>query len=229
MDQGGWLHQGLAVLRDMDGPTSLAVLLGVLGLCGLGLPMPEDVVLITAGWLASLGKFSPTTAIFAGLLGVLSGDAVLFFLGRTYGRALLRHRLAGWLFPQAGLDEAERRIRGNGRFICFIARFLPGLRSPIYFSAGALGIPPSTYLVQDGFAALISVPFWVAFGYAFGGRIETALDEARGVQAWILAGATLIVIGYALRRWRRPNATPSAEAPSAPAPKENPPREPADG
>lgn len=215
MDQGGWLHQGLAALREMDGSTSLAVLLGVLGLCGLGLPMPEDVVLITAGWLASLGKFSATTAIFSGLIGVLSGDAVLFFLGRSYGRALLRNRLAGWLFPARALDEAERRIRGNGRFICFIARFLPGLRSPIYFSAGALGIPPSTYIMQDGLAALISVPFWVAFGYAFGGRIEMALDQARGVQAWILAAATVAVIGYAVRRWRRPPASPPSETPHA--------------
>ena len=70
---------------------------------------------------------------------------------------------------------------------------------------------------------MISVPFWVAFGYAFGGHIEMALDEARGVQAWILAAATLIVIGYALRRWRRPSPTASADPQAAPPPEENPP------
>ena len=62
----GWVHATVEALRAMSGGQALWVVLGLLGLCGLGLPMPEDIILISAGYLVSLGKFSMSTAIAAG-------------------------------------------------------------------------------------------------------------------------------------------------------------------
>jgi membrane protein DedA with SNARE-associated domain len=200
---GGWLADTLiTALRDMDSTTAYLSILGMLGLCGLGLPMPEDIILISAGFLSSLGKFSLPAAIGAGMVGVLSGDAMLFFLGRRYGRAVFRWPLIRRMFPLETQAKAEARIVENGAFICFMARFLPGLRSPIYLMAGAMGITPRTYIVQDGLAASISVPFWVLFGWYFGDSIEYGLHQAGRFQ-WVFFGVALLVIAiYTARKWR---------------------------
>ncbi|HMV68273.1 MAG TPA: DedA family protein [Myxococcota bacterium] len=193
-----WLVRGLDLLAGLSGTQAYLAVLGGLGLCGLGLPMPEDIILITAGYLAALGKFPLGWAIAAGFVGVLSGDAILFSLGRRFGPDVLRWRLIQRVFAEERLDIARRKIQENGRFICFIARFLPGLRSPIYLTAGAMGIPLRTYVVQDATAAMISVPFWVILGWWFGPSVEGALRAARSMQGWFAGGALLVVVGYVL-------------------------------
>jgi len=203
----------LDALRAMDGTSAYLAVLAVLGLCGLGLPMPEDIILLTAGYLASLGKFSLTQAIVAGMVGVLAGDAVLFFLGHHYGRQLLLWPSVQRWFGAERLADAQERIRERGRFICFIARFLPGLRSPIYLVAGAVGVSPRTYVTQDGLAAAISVPFWVILGWAFGEEIEGALRTARQVQAVLLVVVVLVVVWQAWRWWRGRLPRPQGEEP----------------
>lgn len=192
----------IEALRTMDGGTAYLVVLGTLGLCGLGLPMPEDIILISAGFLAAMGKFSLFAAIAAGMVGVLMGDAVLFFLGRRYGQEAFQLPFIRRIMPPERVAMAQQRVQENARFICFIARFLPGLRSPIYLTAGAMQIPPSTYIMQDGLAAAISVPFWVVVGWYFGDRIEAALEWAASVQMYIGVVVLLAIAIYVWRRWR---------------------------
>ena len=200
--EGGLVGWMIDTLREMSGTTAFFSLFGVLGLCGLGLPVPEDIILITAGFLAALGKFPLWLAILMGMVGVLSGDAVLFFLGRRYGLDVYRLPVIRRVFTEDRLAMAQARVRENERFICFVARFLPGLRSPIYLTAGAMGVPPRVYIMQDGIAASISVPFWVVVGWYFGGEIEQALLWAKGAQGWFLGGVVALVAGYVLFKWQ---------------------------
>lgn len=195
----------------MDGHTASIALLSVLLLCGLGLPMPEDIILITAGLLASMGKFPLWWGIFAGMIGVLSGDAMLFFLGRRYGEGVFAWRPIARILSPEKLKTAKVRVQANAHFICFIARFLPGLRSPIYLTAGALGIPPRVYLSQDLFAASISVPLWVTVGWYFGAEIEEALLVARDFQRTVLALVFVAIVGWFFWSKRRKAATEVAE------------------
>jgi membrane protein DedA with SNARE-associated domain len=196
-----WIVRALDALERLSGPQAYFALLFALGLCGLGLPMPEDVILLTAGYLAALGKFSVFSAVIAGMVGVLSGDALLFALGRRYGPGVFRWRTVQRMFSDDQILLARSKIQQNGRFICFIARFLPGLRSPIYLCAGAMGITPRVYITQDLLAASISVPFWVVLGWWFGPAVETALRTARNVQGWILAAVVVGVLIHVSIRW----------------------------
>lgn len=205
-----WIDEGVLwfvqSLRDMDPSTAMGAVLGVLLLCGMGAPIPEDIILISAGFLSALGKFHLSTAIFASMLGVLSGDAVMFMLGRRYGRGVFELPLIRrWMTP-AVVKKAERRIQANARFICFMARFMPGLRSPIYITAGALQVPPRVYFTQDLLAASISVPLWVWFGWYFGEEIENALLAARDLQVVVVTVAVLAVVAYVVWEVRKHRA-----------------------
>lgn len=81
----------------------------------------------------------------------------------------------------------------------FIARFLPGLRTPIYFSAGmSRSVSPWTWFFMDGLAALLSVPVWIYLGYYGAQNIDLLLTWVRRVEyilyATILVGA--LVVGW---------------------------------
>lgn len=193
-------------LAQLDPMTARLVILFVLGLCGLGLPMPEDVVLLVAGYLAHLGKFSVWEAVAGGIAGVLMGDAVLFFFGHHVGRGVLRWPRVQAFFGAERLAAARHQIVRRGHFICFVARFLPGLRSPLYLVAGAMGVPPRTYVLQDGIAASLSVPLWVGIGYAFGGEVEAALRAARQVEVALVGVVAVAVLWQAVAWWRRRSA-----------------------
>ena len=77
--------------------------LGVLLLCGMGLPLPEDIVLITGGaltWMAfprdpltfpaMLTNLPVWGMVLTGLFGCLAGDSILFLAGRRFGNRIAR-------------------------------------------------------------------------------------------------------------------------------------------
>lgn len=196
----------------MSSGAAYASIIGVLLLCGLGLPIPEDITLLAAGLLASSKHISLTGALLAGFFGVLIGDAILFFLGRKFGAKIFG--LPGFrrfLTPER-IAKAEDRVRKNGHFICFVARFLPGLRAPIYALAGAMGVRPAVFIMQDGFAALISVPVWVYLGFWFGENWELAMKYVKRTQGAVFGLVVLLILAYlAYRYFKRSRAVSSSQ------------------
>lgn len=187
-------------LSGFSGVTAYAVILGVLLVCGLGVPIPEDITLISAGILAALGSISYFGAMVAGFIGVLLGDCILFFIGRKFGYRVFQLRLFKKLFSEKQLQMARVRILNNSKLICFSARFLPGLRAPIYLTAGIMGVSPLVFFILDGFAALISVPIWIHVGWYFGSNIDYAIAIAVRAQKFIFGTAVVLILLYVA--WR---------------------------
>ena len=73
-----------------------------------GSPLPEDVPLLTGGWLCYKGLANVWIMILVGLVGVLSGDFLLFSLGRRFGHQIMEHRLFRKLVNPSRLVKAER-------------------------------------------------------------------------------------------------------------------------
>lgn len=186
----------ISYLTEFDGPTAYAAILGMLLLCGLGVPLPEDITLIAAGILAAVGSISMPGAIIAGFVGVMAGDAFMFYLGRIYGRHAFELPIIRSILTPRRVAMAERKVLRNSKFICFTARFLPGLRSPIFLTAGMMGVRPVIFFGLDGFAALISVPVWVFVGHWFGENFDTALKFAERIQISLLIAVVVLVVGY---------------------------------
>ena len=198
----------LDTVTDLSGIAAYATIVGILFICGLGVPIPEDVTLLAAGLLSAWESISFSGALLAGFAGVILGDSLLFFMGRLYGKKVFALPGLRRVFTAERVAAAEARIRKNGPFICFIARFLPGLRTPIFAMSGALGVKPSTFLMLDGLAALISVPIWVSIGYWVGKNFDEAFDGvmkvAKQAQMYLFSGIFLICLVYiGVKFWRR--------------------------
>lgn len=186
----------VACLSGLHSSVSYIVIVVILIACGLGLPVPEDITLLLAGILAAFGEIHLVGAIVVCFLGVLIGDTILFFIGRKMGRRVFQVRFLKRFFSEKRIILAEKKITENSKFICFVARFLPGLRAPIFLTAGVLGVKPAIFLLLDGLAALISVPAWVYIGYWLGDQWEENWYFVKQAQIYLIIGVVLLVIGY---------------------------------
>jgi membrane protein DedA with SNARE-associated domain len=154
------------------GSHSYFVMLGILVLCGFGLPMPEDVVLVSGGILASHGVTQFPSVVGVCLAGVLLGDGIVFTLGRTFGPAIKKWRIFQKIMPESRDQRVQHIIHKYGDKVIFMARFMPGLRTPIFLTCGTYHVKPWKFAAFDGFAALISVPLWIYVGFVFGENLE---------------------------------------------------------
>lgn len=190
-------------------PTIYALIFGILMLCGFGLPIPEDITLITGGYLAFLGKVDVHLVLLVSFLGVMLGDSTIFLLGNRYGSALLRHRFFARYITETKIAKARERMNRYGNKIFFIARFLPGLRTPIFFTGGSLHIRFRIFFIYDFIAALISVPVWVYCAYHFGAEIDRFIEYGKQAQIVVIAVLVLAVAGkiwWSVRKDRRTEA-----------------------
>ncbi|MBL8851598.1 MAG: DedA family protein, partial [Planctomycetaceae bacterium] len=115
-------------------------IIGVLLLCGLGVPLPEEVPILTSAILSQSGHLQPWWALGACMFGVMIGDSVMFFLGRRWGNHLLDHRLSRKLLTVERQQAIARYYEKYGARIIFGARFLPGIRAALFLSAGTMRV-----------------------------------------------------------------------------------------
>lgn len=170
------------------GNSSYLGIILLLGLTGCGLPIPEEVVIVAAGVAASAGTLEPWAAFAACLTGALLGDCVMYGIGYHFGHNLAKkHPRFAQLMHADREARTEELMRQHGLKVFLISRFMVGLRSPIYLTAGILRISFRRFLVIDVLCATIVVGtfFWLSF--YFGEHIRT----------WILRldiAVTLIVL-----------------------------------
>lgn len=179
----------------------------ILLICGLGLPIPEDIVLIVAGMLAQDDGRSWIATAALMYAGVLGGDSIIFLLGRRYGARLLAWEITHNLFPPKKQARVARLFERHGSIVLLIARFLPGLRAPIYSTAGAMGVKYLKFLAYDGAAALVSAPVFVWLGHWLWLKFDddiAELNQALSRSEWYTVGiaTTAVLIGVLLWRLR---------------------------
>jgi membrane protein DedA with SNARE-associated domain len=184
----------------------LAVFIMLL-ICGFGVPIPEDVTLVTGGVIAGLGYADVHTMFAVGMAGVMVGDGLVFTIGRFKGERVMQFRTVQRVITPERFQAAQDTFHKYGRWVMFVARFLPGLRTPVFFTAGmSKRVSYPTWFLMDGVAALISVPIWVYLGY-FGARnFEWMFSILHRFQYGIftLLGIGAIFLGY--RWWRKRQA-----------------------
>jgi membrane protein DedA with SNARE-associated domain len=167
----------------------------VLMAAGLGLPLPEDIPLIAAGWLVhkSDGQVHLHLMILTGLAGVMLGDTMLFYMGRRYGTHIVEHRWLRRIAKPWLVEKARQKYVQHGAKILFAARFMPGLRAVLFMTAGTFRVPAWKFLLIDGFAALISVPTWIWAASKFSGTIEELLHDAK-TATYVMVGVLLAAL-----------------------------------
>jgi membrane protein DedA with SNARE-associated domain len=177
-------------------------------LCGAGVPLPEDITLVAGGVIAGLGYANVHVMFGVAMVGVLLGDASMFLLGHHFGARIRRLRFFAWLLPPSRYAKVQQKFERYGNRMMFVARFLPGMRTAVFITAGATHrVSFWRFILLDGLAALISVPLWVYLGYLGADNrqwLATWIHRGQG-GLWILAGV-LVLLGTWLW-WRQRHRT----------------------
>lgn len=174
----------------------------VLFLCGVGLPIPEEVTLIGAGLLLHAGEvgFLPITAVCSA--AILLGDSVPYWIGRRWGLQALQVRWVGKLLHPERFARLQKRFEEHGQWATFGFRFVMGLRIPGYFMAGMLGMGYARFLVLDALGVLITVPVSIWLGSLFGDQVDR-LHATMGRFHLVLAFVVVLAVALMLVwRWR---------------------------
>ncbi len=202
-----------------------AAVLVILVLCGLGLPIPEEITLIGAGVVVYEGRAELYSMMATTVLGILIGDSILFWLGRRFGPRLLERRLFRKLLHAERMARVQAQFDAHALKVVFFARFFAGIRGCVYFTAGTLGMKYRTFLLLDLAGALLSAPISVWLGHHFGGTIEEAGRWIRDFDRAVICIVIAIVawtVGRALWTNRRSNVA-AVVPPPAERPTERPP------
>lgn len=164
----------------------------LLFLCGLGSPVPEDLILLFLGYLSFQGDVHLIGSNITSFAGILVGDLVIYHLGKRYGYGLLKTRFFRWLFTPQRIEKVRHAFNLKGNLYLFLARFAPGLRSVTYWAAGMFRIPVSRFLFYDGLAAVLSVPLFIFLGYKLGEAFHLLLGRIKILS--IIFGGIILAI-----------------------------------
>lgn len=140
---------------------------GALLVCSIGVPIPEDITLVCGGIISGLGYTNVHTMVVVGMAGVLIGDGLMFTIGKKFGTKALKFKPIARVFTEERYQKMQQKFEKYGNWVLFFARFMPGLRTAMFISAGmSQKVSVVRFLMMDGLAAIISVPIWVYLGAA---------------------------------------------------------------
>lgn len=181
---------------------------GVLILCGFGLPVPEDISLVAGGVISALGNTNEHIMFAVGMAGVLIGDAVVFTAGLTFGEKILQNRFVARIITPDRYDTVQRQFEKYGKWVVFMARFMPGLRTPIFLTAGvSKRVSFLRFFITDFLAAFISVPVWVYLGFYGASNFDQLMTWVRQGQITIFLLLAVVIIGFVVKKYlKRRNA-----------------------
>jgi membrane protein DedA with SNARE-associated domain len=180
---------------------SLLVIVLLLVVAGLGLPIPEDIMLFAAGVLVHRGEISYVAALVGCAIGVFIGDTTIFLIARRLGPAALERRPLRWLMTPERREQVEDKFARYGNVIVFMGRHMAGLRAPIFAMAGMHRMPITKFWLWDGLGLCVSAPVVIGIGWWFADNLDEALGILKRFH-WAIGGVLLTLL-LAFVLWRR--------------------------
>ena len=207
----------LAAEADLGGLTGLtgwvASVIESLGEVGVGLlvalenlipPIPSEIVLSMAGFLANQGRVNLVLVTIAATIGSLVGALALYWLGYALGEERLRHWLDRIpLVDSDDLDKADRWFERHAKAAVLFGRMAPVVRSLISIPAGVNHMP----LGQFAFFTTLGSGIWncvfVGAGYALGSRWQNVEQYSSYINYAVWALIVLAVGHWVVKKVRK--------------------------
>lgn len=164
-----------------------------------GIPLPGEIMLITAAAYAGTGHMQIQYVIGAAILGAVLGFVVSYTIGRTGGRAVIGKY---GRYVRLDIDELEAtnaRFRRFGDAAVFIGRFIAGLRAWAAFLAGINEMPVPTFMLFNIAGAVVWATLYGFLAFQFGKPLIELV--VRYVSIALLIVVVLTVL-YGIYRWR---------------------------
>jgi len=193
----------------------LGVFLGILA-TGLGFPMPEELPVVVGGALSGGNEEHLLWYVMLPvcIVGVILGDLFLYTIGRLWGPRLTRMSFVrNRLLPPERLQSITDNFHKYGIKILLFARLTPGIRAPIFMTAGITKLSPLRFILADGIYAIPGVSLLFGLGYFFTERMVDIIQREAGriKSIVILVGLVAVAAYFTYRFLRKPMVTGSPQ------------------
>ncbi|SCF32961.1 DedA family protein [Micromonospora saelicesensis] len=193
----GWV----ATVIEVMGPVGVALLVALESIVP---PIPSEIVLALAGFLAHEGKFNVVVVVLAATVGSLVGALVLYWLGAALGE----ERLKRWLdhiplVDSDDLEKADKWFERHGRWAVLIGRVVPVVRSLVSVPAGANRMPLGEFILLTTIGSGVWNGLIVGAGYALGSRWQDVERYSDWFNYAIIAVFVVMVVMWVIRKVRR--------------------------
>lgn len=158
----------------------------------LGIPVPEETVLLTAGFLAGRGDLSLEPLYLVGIGSAVTGDCCGFLFGRIGGQRLFELLAQRFTFVRIRYERLQTFFKAHGSKAVFMARFVAGARFMAGPMAGAAGMSFLSFLGWNVCGALIWCSLIITLGYLVGDELEWVAHLVHAASHWVALGIFLL-------------------------------------
>ena len=190
----------------MDSLTAWVSQYGYFGLFGLlllgivGLPVPDETLLVISGYLISRGRLDSAATFAAGFGGSVCGISVSYLIGRTAGHAAVNRYGRFVHLTNERLDRVHRWFQRTGEWLLAIGYFIPGVRHFTALVAGMSELEYPKFAVFAYSGAAVWVSTFLAIGYFVGENWQAAINL---IHEYVLIAALFLVFVAAVAWWIR--------------------------
>jgi len=163
-------------------------------LVGTFIPVPSELVLLPAGYLAAVGEKNLLMLWIFGSLGSLSGALINYFLAKYIVNKFLKNKPV--------ILKVNKFWQQHGKISAFLAPLTPGLGQYISIPAGLSHMPLKWFIPLTYSANLIWVGFMLMIGYLFGTG-ENAHKETVYGSLILLGGVIVLASIYVYRELKK--------------------------
>ncbi|MEU7801843.1 DedA family protein [Micromonospora arborensis] len=193
----GWVASVIEVM----GPVGVALLVTLESIVP---PIPSEIVLALAGFLAHEGQFNVVVVVLAATAGSLVGALVLYWLGAALGE----ERLKRWLdriplVDSEDLEKADRWFERHGRWAVLIGRVVPVVRSLVSVPAGANRMPLGEFILLTTIGSGAWNGLIVGAGFMLGNQWQDVARYSDWFNYAIVAVFVVMVVSWVIRKVRR--------------------------
>lgn len=171
-------------------------------------PIPSEVILPFAGFLAFQGSLNVVLVLIAATLGSFAGASILYLLGRRLGEERSIRLLSKLPLVEADdFTKAADWLRRHGRGAVFFGRLVPVVRSLISLPAGATRMPFGRFATFTLAGTLLWNALLIGTGYALGTQYHLVERYTDYLDYAIYAAVALTLGWLIVRRVRRARST----------------------
>ncbi len=144
------------------------IIFGLLALGIIGLPIPDETLLITAGILMSQGDLYIAPTIIAGYAGPICGITVSYLAGSFVGIYLFKKYGNKIGITDGKMDAMHSWFEHYGKWTLFFGYFIPGVRHFTGLSAGFTSLKYHEFALFAYSGSIIWATLFMSLGYFFG-------------------------------------------------------------
>ncbi len=202
-----------------------SIIIVMMVLSAFGLPVPEEVTIITVAILAHMGAnpdlfpppypeaptVNPYVASTVCVLAVLFSDILVYSIGHRSGKLLEKSPRFEKIFKNGKMQKIQELTQKYGIWAVFFFRFMPGVRFPGHLFCGMMDLKLWKFILMDSFAAIISIPTQLILVAIYGRDILSTLYKFKIYLVWGIGALIVFVITKKIYGWwstRRPLPAP---------------------